>query len=69
MIAVFDIEVLQLKKNEYFKVRGEVLRELGPADQTIVVSSVDGKEIDTPCLLREVMKFGGIVLMRCVSVL
>jgi hypothetical protein len=61
---VFDVNVFKLKGDEYTKVRNEVLQELGPADQTVVVSSDGGGKIDEPKLRRKIMKFGGIILMR-----
>ena len=64
VVAVFDIELLSVSQEMREQVRRDVTAQLGPADPTILVSSRNGAEIDVPKLLRAVMEYGGIVLMR-----
>ena len=67
VVAVFDIELLRVSVEKQDQVRRDVTAQLGPADPTILVSSQNGAAIDVPKLLRVVMEYGGIVLMRYVE--
>lgn len=67
VVAVFDIELLRVSGEKQDQVRRDVTAQLGPADPTILVSSQNGAAIDVPKLLRAVMQYGGIVLMRYIE--
>ena len=67
VVAVFDIELLRVSVEKQDQVRRDVTAQLGPADPTILVSSQNGAAIDVPKLLRVVMEYGGIVLMRYIE--
>ena len=65
VVAVFDIEVLKIHNEILKSTKRQVVRELGPADQTILVQSQKEEEkVDVNLLLRKVMEHGAIVLMR-----
>ena len=64
VVAVFDIDILRVSRERQEQVQRDVTAQLGPADPSILVSSQNGAAIDVPKLLRAVMDYGGITLMR-----
>lgn len=66
VVAVFDIDLLRVSNEKQEQVQRDVAAQLGPADPTILVSAQNGAAVDVPKLLRAVMEYGGIVLMRYV---
>lgn len=62
-----EIEIQSLDKEIEAAVHDDVMKAIGPADPTVIVTSLDGdEEINTETLLSELQNIGNVVLVRYV---
>ena len=65
VVAVIEIEIQSLDKEKETDVHDDVMKSMGPAEPTVVISSVnDSEEINTEELLSALEMVGNTVLVR-----
>lgn len=65
VVALIEIEIQSLDKEKEAAVHDDVMRSMGPADPTVIISSLNsGDEINTEALLSELEGIGNTVLVR-----
>ena len=65
VVAVIEIEIQSLDKEKETDVHDDVMKSMGPAEPTVVISSVnDSEEINTEELLSALETVGNTVLVR-----
>ena len=65
MVALIEIEIQSLDKEKEADVHDDVMKSMGPANPTVIISSVNSDEvIDTEALLAELEDIGDTVLVR-----
>ena len=67
VVALIEIEIQDVDWAKQRQVHSDVMRSMGPADPTIVVSSGGGGLVDVADLLEAVEPFGNAVLVRWAS--
>ena len=65
VVALIEIEIQSLDKEKETDVHDDVMKSMGPAEPTVVISSVnDNEEINTEELLSALEAVGNTVLVR-----
>ena len=65
VVALIEVEIQSLDKEKETDVHDDVMKSMGPAEPTVVISSVsDNEEINTEKLLSALETVGNTVLVR-----
>ena len=65
VVALIEVEIQSLDKEKETNVHDDVMKSMGPAEPTVVISSVsDNEEINTEKLLSALETVGNTVLVR-----
>jgi phosphatidylinositol-bisphosphatase len=66
VVGLFEIDVFRIDEKKRDAVKGEILKEMGPVDSTVVVRPVGVayNTLNTPTLVKTLTQYGHIVLVR-----